>query len=174
MLYKVFILFSLISGYSVFADTGFDQTQFIQHWKLKEVISNPSDTTVPFPESIKIEFTNEKEGNLVMKLRSQDKTKVYPFSKSSSKHIQSVQYYNHNNPDVYSLRENAVVSFSEDTITVNLTWVSLQGKYKGKVMPGSYEFVLHDEILDFKRINDTGDDLLVFTATYFKNTHLQQ
>lgn len=174
MFYKLFALFVLISEYPVFADTAVDHTQSVQNWKLKEVISSPVENPMSFPESIKIEFTNENEGNLIIKLLSQDTTKTYPFSKSTLKRIRSVQHYNPDNefPNGYSLREDAVVSFSENIIAVDLIWVLLEnGQITEKVMPGSYEFVLHNKTLDFKRTNSTGDDLLTFTATYSKDFH---
>lgn len=54
MLNKVLILFSLITGYSVFAETA-----SVQNWTLKEITLNPH--LGPFPEYIKINFTNENE-----------------------------------------------------------------------------------------------------------------
>ena len=169
MLNKVLILFSLITGYSVFADTV-SQTTSVQNWKLKEITLNSN--LGPFPEYIKINFTNENEGTLVIKLRRQDEEKIYPFSKGTPKPIESEPNYNGDDGE-YFLHEKAVVSFSENTITVDLEWSTLhQGETVGDIIPGSYEFVLKDKGLDFKRTNGADEDLLVYTAVYFEDAPL--
>ena len=71
----------------------------------------------------------------------------------------------------YSLKEEANVSFSENTLKVDLKWSWLKGEQiEGDIMLGSYEFVLNDEQLNFKRTNGAGDSLVLSTAIYSEIT----
>ena len=169
MLNKALII-SLMTGSIAFADTVSDQIKDVQNWKLEKVTFN-SDLG-PFPESIVVNLTDEHKGELVIKLRLQEKTKTYPLSKLGPTNSSTVQSYKKGKG--YSLKEDAEISFLGNTITVNLQWTPLHpGEYEGElpgIMLGSYEFVLGDGKLNFKRTNRTDENLLVYTAIYSENT----
>ena len=107
MFNRVLILFSFITGFSIFAETASNKPQSVQNWMLQEITSNPN--IKPFPEYIKINFTNENEGILVIKLLAQHTEKNYPFSKKAPGIVESVQ--NYDNDGEYSLKETVSTSF---------------------------------------------------------------
>lgn len=161
--------FFVLMGFLVFVGVSqHGNTTNIQIWMLQKVSLNTS--LMPFPESIAVEFTDEseQEGKLMVKLRSQSEPKTYSFSQSNSLSNPSVQNYGS-----YSLKEEADVSFSENTIKIDLKWSRINGKgdqIKGDITLGSYEFILNDEQLTFKRTNGIDDDLIHFTAIYSEIT----
>ena len=163
MLNKVFFV---LMGFLVFVGISHGETKNVQNWKLQEVTLNTD--LRPFPESVAVEFTNEneQEGKLVIKLRSQNEPKIYSFSRSHLIPNPSVQDY-----DGYSLQEDAHVFFLGNTLKVDLKWGRLkEDQIEGDIILGSYEFVLNDEQLNFKRTNGTGDDLVLSTAIYSEIT----
>ena len=168
MFNKIFILISLMVGSIVFADTAPDQ-KGIQE---EEIFLSA------FPESITINFTDENEGKLVIKLRTQEHSKHYPLSKSNTTNIRTIQHYKKGT----IMKEEAEISFFDNTITVELQWFDLglyldeRGEVKIRqtpIFPVRYEFIFNDDVLNFNRIvKETGadDNPLVFTAVYSEST----
>ena len=86
------------------------------------------------------------------------------------------------------MKEEAEVSFEDNTITVDLKFIHLslyleeKGEVKFYQTPFSssvrYEFILNDDVLNFKRIISTmiddGGNPLVFTAVYSESTSSDQ
>lgn len=165
---KIFILISLMLGSIAFADTASDQIQDAQN-------------LIPFPESITVNFIDEYKGELVIKLRTQEYSKRYIFSKLRPKKISAIQYYKKG----YVTKEDAEVSFSSNTIRVDLQWEKLDHYLdeKGEIAvyhtpssPTRYELILSDNVLKFKRTVKRGKDEkpLVFTAFYSEVTPSDQ
>lgn len=131
-------------------------------WKLQEVTLNEDPS--PFPTNIITEPTDEYTGQVVVKYPDHE-PKIYPFSKLVSTHSETVENYG----EGYSLKEDAVTSFSGNTIIVHLihSWLKSGQMTDGKPTPAGYEFVLSDGNLNFKRTyGPAGDDQFVFSAIY--------
>ena len=130
-------------------------------WELKEVTLNPDPEIGlgPFPVNITIEATEPDKGKVTLQLRTQSKSKDYPFSKTESIDQKNVQIYD--KPDVtfeftpYTLEEIATISYSEGILRVDLEWTKKNENDEIEwIVPGSYTFTLAGDLLIFTRTND--------------------
>ena len=98
-------------------------------WSFMEKTKDPRSEEsglAPFPKTITIESLGKNQGKLTLQLHSQTQPKVYSFSKIRPTKVKSVQVYD--NQDTtrkkpYSLKEAAIISYSENVLKVDLEWV---------------------------------------------------
>ena len=126
----------------------------------------------PFPKRITID-----EGALIVELRSQSQTKVYPLLSprwDGKTIITSMQTYN--DPDrknqTYTLEETAELSFQEGILTVDLKWISnFPEEGREKTITGSYQFCRAGSYLMFSRTNNnpSAEEPEVFPKAFYQN-----
>lgn len=164
----IIIALAILSSLSAFSGSE------ITKWNLDEVKSNPGKVVMqlnPFPEYFKIQKdTDGSKQYLTVKMRTQEKEKMYEFKLNESITNKSVQVYGTREHGFYAANETAIVNFKDDKITVTLYWT--RDDKDGWKTSNEYSLSFEkDGSMRFLRINGKNSEAtyLEFEAIYLQD-----